>query len=189
MRNKLTKKTLYQTKGSKDPVYNTRGNFRYSIENDIKMDSDVRVGSNDPDPAMMAQYAATIKKEEKQYGEDKYGMTSDERKSYDKKYTSSTGPTVGKTEWTFNEAYSHARGAGKKTFQMLEDGKWVSYSTRRADETVDQFNKSFILGTAEQEASNEVRTARERISYGPSEPFKNIPKRQGGFLEPPAEEI
>ena len=147
------------------------------------MDPNVRVGSNDPDPAMMAQYAATIKKEGEQYGEDKYGMTSDERQAYDKKYTSSTGPTVGKTEWTFNEAYSHARSAGKKTFQMLKDGKWETYSTRRADETKDQFNKSFILGTAEQEASNKARTARERISYGPSEPFKNIPKKKhGGFL-------
>ena len=172
------------TKGTKKDStkgnMNTRGNFRYSTTSDVVMDPSVRVGSNAPDEAMMKAYADTIKKEEAQYGEDKYGMTEAERKAYDRKYTSSTGPTAGKTDWTFNEAYSHARSAGKKTFEMLENGKWVTYSTRRADETIDQFNKSFTLGTAEQEASNQARTGRERISYGPSDPFKNV-KRSGGL--------
>ena len=162
----------------------TRGNFRYSTTNDIVMDPNVRVGSNAPDEAMMKAYADTIKQEEAQYGEDKYGMTPEERKAYDRKYTSSTGPTAGKTNWTFNEAYSHARSAGKKTFEMFKNGKWVRYSTRRADETVDQFNKSFILGTAEQEAANQERTGRERIPYGPGDAFKNI-KRSGGVKRLP----
>ena len=163
---------------------NTRGNFRYSTISDIVMDPNVRVGSNAPDEAMMKAYADTIKQEEDQYGEDKYGMTEAERKAYYKKYRSTTGPTAGKTDWTFNEAYSHARSAGKKTFEMLEDGKWTTYSTRRADETVDQFNDSFILGTAEQEASNQIRTGRERIPYGPGDSFKNVKRKAQSSISP-----
>lgn len=178
---KKEKETTKDTKkDSTGGDMNTRGNYRYSTTSDVVMDPNVRVGSNAPDEAMMQQYADTVEQEEAQYGDDKYGMTEKERKAYDKKYTSSTGPTAGKTNWTFNEAYSNARSAGKKTFEMLENGKWTTYTTRRADETEDQFNKSFTLGTAEQEASNQARTGRERISYGPSDPFKNI-KRSGGL--------
>ena len=173
--------------------YNTRGNFRLSTEMDNDYSQNIRAGSNDADPEMIAKYAQTIKEEEAQYGEDKHGMTPEERAAYNKKYKSTAIPKAAKTEWTFNEAYSAARAEGKKDFQMLEDGKWVSYSTRRADETVEQFNQSFIMHTPEQAARNQEVTGRKRIAYGPGDPLSNVErlnnKQKGGFLEPPTEYI
>ena len=178
------------------------GNFRYSTTSPLDYSQNIRVGSNTANSEMMSKYSQTLTTEDSQYGEDKHGMTTKERAAYNKKYHSTVGPTAGKSEWTFNEGYSAARKEGKKEFQMLENGKWVSYSTRRADETVDQFNKSFVVNSPEQIARNEERTGRLRIGYGPGDPLNNIDgenigfkhiekvqKRKGGFLEPPTEYI
>ena len=150
--------------------YNTRGNFRLSTEMDNDYSQNIRAGSNDADPEMIAKYAQTIKEEEAQYGEDKHGMTPEERAAYNKKYKSTAIPKAAKTEWTFNEAYSAARA-----------------------ETVDQFNQSFIMNTPEQVARNQEVTGRKRIAYGPGDPLSNVErlnnKQKGGFLEPPTEYI
>tara|TARA_R110002020_G_scaffold99711_5_gene236424 strand:- start:6115 stop:6759 length:645 start_codon:yes stop_codon:yes gene_type:complete len=158
------------------PEYAEFGNFRYPLRHEFT-DRDPSQGLSQPEPDadMIAQYAETIKKEAQRYGKDKTDMTSAERDQYNRKYKSTVGSSVGRTNWTFNQAFSEARGLGKKTFQMKDkDGSWRTYSTRRADETPEQFEKSFILDSPEQKASNEMRTARERIPYGPGNPTFNI---------------
>lgn len=176
--------------------YNTRGNFRYSTEMDVDYSQNIRSeGRAKADSGMIAKYAATVADEESQFGDDKHGMTPKERAAYNKKYASTVDASAGRTKWSFNQAFSAARGAGKKDFQMLKDGKWETFTTRRADETVDQFNNSFIMNTPEQVARNQEVTGRKRIAYGPGDPLSNIDrlntnkKARGGFLEPPTEYI
>ena len=160
-------------KGSIGDGYHTTGNFRVPLENPYYRVPGTGIAPNLPNPEMLAKYIATNEQESKQYGEYRPGHYTEDKDAYNKKYRSTVGSTLNKAKdgWTFNEAYSAARGEGVKTFEMWDGEKWVKYSTRRADETVEDFDKSFELGSPEQEAKNIMIGGRKRIGYGPGDPI------------------
>lgn len=62
-------------------------------------------------------------------------------------------------DYTYNEAFTEARANYKRTFSY----KGKEYSTRLKEETVDQFNKSFVKGSPEYKAKFKEINDRRRI--------------------------
>jgi hypothetical protein len=81
-------------------------------------------------------------------------------------------------EWTYNEAFAFARNNGLKHFTL--NGK--KYDTRYAEETPEQFERSFIIGTPEYNMRMKDQKRRSNIRSGTSHqqgPYQNSDWQKG----------